>query len=1037
MSATAHRPLPYRLLPVLRAENAQVLIHPDDRRLGMLLVGSQGSGKTAALLRCYLNDIRDERAAPIVIDPKSELARLCLRLTPPDCGKRVWFLDLGHPAFGMSPLRAPRRRAAGDRGRRGRRQRRRRAAGHQRQPDLPVLAPLPLPRRHRRDRPRHPPGPPPAPGGRLHAAAPGQGRLPRHRRARPAPTSPTSTRPPSSSAPSCPTTCAWPPAASPSASTPRATRSPASPASRRCGASSTTPPTSPLREIIEARDILIVDANMGAIGAENSKACMHFLLRMLHTQLQRQVHRPEAERPRVPLIVDEAHYVAGAENVVDQIATHRAAGLETAFGLQYFAQLGSGSEHEEKIRKGVLNLLQSRFLFRVGDARDAEEATRIAMSVYATMIRDDPDSRARLRVTPEQALQLPQLPLPGLLDRRRQPHPQLHGPDLPVARRSATSGNATTSTRWPNASARTPTSSPRRSTAPRRPRDADDAPRPPTARRRPTRPTAAEAARPRDAEARRRRQRRADAAARSPRAAQPRRRGDRTASVRFTSTSSRPRRRRTCAARARAGSSAARSPTRRPRPPTSPAPDSLRELAFLDRINEICEAQHEAARRAPPAPLRRRLRDPRAARPRRPRPARADRPRRPARPRAQRRRRAPDQALPRRPDRPPHRRPAPTRAQRRQAAAAVLAHPPRPRGRPGPPPRPAISPRREWRALEQHRAARLGHDLHALGWAIALHRTVGAIATDNWRTPRYATGRYPVPQLGSGQRRHPITLNEIPVPDGQAIIDVAQKPFTEIKPDLSLELRVDALKLTFDLLVELDLTGRPSYNREKFLAYDAFLTGWCLAHPRYRAQGTRPIVVFVCRDARATLACAREADDVLTGRIGVMGSPPSTGTTPAATTSSSPRKPTSTTAASTRSRCRRSRPGCGTRLSRRAGPQLSRVALSATVVEAAQANDLRRLRLRTTQLRDDLRCDSAGVRRENRLQIGTFGARSASLSRHLFTRPQGAAAGRTSRDGRLRRRADGTRADVTRGFWLVGADGLKPYRRREADPCPS
>ena len=66
----------------------------------------------------------------------------------------------------------------------------------------------------------------------------------------------------------------------------------------------------PLREIIQARDILIVDANMGAIGTENSKACMLFILRMLHAQLQRQVHLPEAERPRVPLLVDEAHYVA-------------------------------------------------------------------------------------------------------------------------------------------------------------------------------------------------------------------------------------------------------------------------------------------------------------------------------------------------------------------------------------------------------------------------------------------------------------------------------------------------------------------------------------------------------------------------------------------------------------------------------------------------------------------------------------------------------------------------------------------------------
>jgi hypothetical protein len=188
-------------------------------------------------------------------------------------------------------------------------------------------------------------------------------------------------------------------------------------------------------------------------------------------------------------------------------------------------------------------------------------------------------------------------------------------------------------------------------------------------------------------------------------------------------------------------------------------------------------------------------------------------------------------------------------------------------------PAPAISPRREWRAIEQPRAGRLAHDLHALGWAIEFHRAAGEFATDRWRTPRYATGRYPVPQAGSGQRRHVITLNEIKVPDGQAIIDVELKTFTEIKPDLSLELRVEPEKLTFDMLVELDLTVRPSYNREKFLAYDAFLCGWSLAHPRYRAQGTRPAVVFVSPTNHAALACAREADELMTGRIGVMGSP--------------------------------------------------------------------------------------------------------------------------------------------------------------------
>ena len=98
-------------------------------------------------------------------------------------------------------------------------------------------------------------------------------------------------------------------------------------------------------------------------------------------------------------------------------------------------------------------------------------------------------------------------------------------------------------------------------------------------------------------------------------------------------------------------------------------------------------------------------------------------------------------------------------------------------------------------------------------------------------------------------------LNEIPRPrragDHRRR---SSRPFTEVKPDLSLELRIDALKLTFDLLVELDLTARPSYNRDKFLAYDAFLCGWSLAHPRYQTHGTRPAVVFVCPDPHAALA---------------------------------------------------------------------------------------------------------------------------------------------------------------------------------------
>jgi hypothetical protein len=869
-----HRPLPYRLPPVLRASNGAGLIHPDDRKYGTLLVGGQGAGKTAALLRIFAGDVREENAAVIVLDPKSELSRLCLALTPPDCGKRVWFLDLGHPLFGMSPLR------------------------------LTGTGPLPLQATAIADNVvaalldinenqifqssrrylYH------AVIGALALAAKQDRRakfedvysllLPKKDDFRQAVYQ----------------ACADTPDLDQTAEffrteLPQDLELAGSATAQRLDAPrnkvSLLTGVPPLRrffnhtsdvalgDIIEARDVLIVDANMAAIGAENSKACMHFVLRMLHTHLQRQVHRPETERARVALLADEAHYLASAENVVDQIATHRAAGLDVTFGLQYLAQLGSGSEHQQKIRKGIINLLQSRFLFRLGDHEDAEEATRIAMAVYSTMLRDDPDSRARMRVAPEQALNLPvhfclaswiaggsraasfignTFPFPAPitdtwarahLERLREkvgPYPELMAstlervaprpffidadedrPDRPqgdVAHASGAGGSESRRrTTAPGDTSRNDAKAggDRRKTAPPTSRSPEDGRRP-----RPEPPVELHV----------------------------------------------PARRATLA----------ESPVRRivGRPianpsddqPRGPAPASLRELAFIDRINEVKEPQHE-----PPGAKLPRLYDAdyailalldRAGLVLPSLIGRAALPGKEAKTVRHRLNKLYEHGLVAR---------AGIGVRERTSADGRLpwlytltryglevAQRRKP---------PAIHPQREWRAVEQRRAGTLPHNLHALAWAIELHSLVGELATDYWRTPRYATGRYPVPQIGSGHKRHPITLRELDVPDGHAILDLP--PFREIKPDISLELRVPSLRLTFDVLLELDLTGRPSYNREKFLAYDAFLTGWALAHPRHRTLGTRPVVVFICRDARTTLSCAEEADRAMTGRIGVMG----------------------------------------------------------------------------------------------------------------------------------------------------------------------
>jgi hypothetical protein len=833
---TPHRALEYPILPVLRADNAEVLLHPDDRKYGALLIGSMGSGKTAALLRMVLNDIRDENAAPIIIDPKSELAHLCLRLIPPECGKRVWFLDLGRPAFGMSPLRRPGEgplaieaaaiaenvvAALSDISENQIFQSSRRYLYHS------VIGGL--------------------------AFAQREGRRPRfedvYSLLRPAKDEfRNKVAEACADQPDLDQTAEFFRSELPDdlkAASSSVTQRLDAPRNKISGLTGVPPlrrffnhPTDiPLREIIEARDVLIVDANMAAIGTENSRACMHFLLRTLHTQLQRQVHLPEADRPRVPLIVDEAHYVADGENVVDQIATHRAAGLEVAFGLQYFAQLGSGSAHEEKIRKGVVNLLQSRFLFRIGDARDAEEATRIAMAVYATMIRDDPDSRARLRVTPEQALNFP----------------NYHCLASWIAGGTRIPSFIGQTYRWPQASGQWerwhlermleqvgPYPEELESTLPEElASEAKLAPAAPEGR------AHTEAAKPGTASARR--EVRVDIESRAP----------------APDLADSPVRRIAGKAAAKLNDAL----------DERPAPEGVRELAFFDRINEVGEAdQLTGVDRLPRlyeadyailklldrAGLAPRVLLGRATMPDRSANAVSDR-----LVKLYRHGLVAQHTIG-------------IRSRSRTDGQLPLLYSITRRGlhvAQERKPAPAISPKREWRPIEQRHAARVPHDLHALSWAIAFHRAVGKLATDNWRTPRYVTGRFPLPQVGSGHRRHPITINEISVPEGQAMIDIELTKLGEVKPDVSLEVRVETIKLTFDLLVELDLTERPAYNREKLLAYDAFLCGWCLEHPRYKTLGTRPVVLFVCRGERPLLGCAKVADEVLTGRVGVMGAP--------------------------------------------------------------------------------------------------------------------------------------------------------------------
>jgi len=901
MSAAALRPLPYQMLPALRASNGPVYIHPDDRKYGVLAVGGQGSGKTALLLRLYLSDIRDPDAAPIVVDPKSELARLCLEMTPPDCNKRVWYLDLGRPMFGMSPLRRDPARtlpeqasaiadnivqAISDTAEGQVFQSSRRYLYHA------VIGALALANKH---------------GGLamfedvFALLMPARGDL------REAAVNACQefadldhtteffrvTLPDELDANRSNTYQRLDPPRN------KIEAILASPSLRRFY---NHPTDIRLADIVRAKDILIIDANMAALGEGNSQIVMHLFFQQLHALMQEQVHLPPHERPRVPAIFDEGGNVASV-NTMKQAATHREAGLEIAMGIQYISQLGAKAESPtatEMIRKGATNLLQSRCLFRLSDPEDAETQTRVAMSVYQTMIRADLESRELMGTTPEESIYLPvwyclaSLIAAGarvarffgetyafkklrggpwaehhmrLLEQAVGPYPE----QMPKTYKRLGSSTGAEEDETPRpAPTAPPAAAPKASTARGAvrtpaptghqdkpppilgPRVAPSSP-PPAARDLPSapepQPPAAGAPAPANAE---------------PPAARKRVRPLIREAGEVPEVQRSP---------LRGVVGATPAPQADQRPDDQPeAAEGVRELAaYVDPLLGIKDAeQRDPTERLPrlyaedyailaildrvglvlPGMLRRAVM-----------PGVAER---------TMRGRLNDKLL-------RHglvaRWPIVLRGAPRGAVPYMysltryglqVAQARQPA---------AVPSTREFREQEVEKDDRVRHDLHMLSWVIELRRLLGAQATDKWRTPRWPAGTCPVPQTGSGRGRRQITLKDVKHAKHIGIFDVDSNDVARLEPDATCEIHLLEDGLTFDLIVELDLTDRTAYNVPKFRRYDAFLTAWWGEMRRYQQLGTRPVVVFVCRTPEMVVAYASAADETLRGSIGVTGSP--------------------------------------------------------------------------------------------------------------------------------------------------------------------
>ena len=427
----------------------------EDRRKGVIIAGGQGSGKSATLQKFIEGDVLSPNTATVVLDMKGSLAERLLRMIPPDLPKRyfdhtarlwrdgtkrVWYLDLAEPAFGLTPLhvepgwtaaKLPNEfvRIAG-------------MVVHalmdlfedqifQSSQDIierSVIGTMAIAWHEHAERHRKAGTNPEqhgfggsfevlhkmlAPTDRL-AADGGDRRAPK-----PNPWHQAAGR-----------ACQQIPGLRNAAEMllyelPALARNNLSrledrmqPPANKLGPLVTShaavrdfvghPSRLSLRSVIEAHDILIVNPRIDVLGQDSPTILVNFLVHMIDAQLDRQISMDEPTRPRVSLLIDEAHTVI-TKTLMQMVSRHREAGFCVAAATQYLAQIGasirSGGIHDY-VLDAVANLLQTKIYFRMADPVDAEAACLVGRPVHDSMVRGDPVSQARMAINPAALMSL-------------------------------------------------------------------------------------------------------------------------------------------------------------------------------------------------------------------------------------------------------------------------------------------------------------------------------------------------------------------------------------------------------------------------------------------------------------------------------------------------------------------------------------------------------------------------------------------------------------------------------------------------------
>ncbi len=592
-------------------------------------------------------------------------------------------------------------------------------------------------------------------------------------------------------------------------------------------------------EVIRNRDVLVVSGSVGSFGEGSARVLLQFILHMVHRAMIRQQELPEDQRARVALKVDEAHLLFSA-TFARMLAMDRSAGLECVAAWQSLGQI-----EDRNLRAIILGLLRHRFIFSLADD-DARQMADMLQTVYADVIRDDQPARARMRITPDALMHMPNFhtACSWIADGARvgsfiaQTLPMQENPERIQAHLQAQRDRGA---HYPG-----PIPPPNRLSTYLKIQDL--VPREETAGGDERTATAepSETARSLAAEA--------------------------TSEASATGNGSEvpefnPERSSHDDRADRVGVAPLGSPVRKA------VPNSFTELDEFDAATGLRWEQRPPGPHKPPLPRRddlevlaalhelrfllasqigRQFMHGRALRSVQHRLGLMFRAGWLRRCEIARRERGHTQRV---------------YALDEAGYELIQAH----RGRTLLARN--VDPEAKWRSPEVDDPRIVVHDLHANAWLFALEAMLAPNVLRQWRGPRAA--RLDVPGERIRGQWVPVAPDTVPLGSGHHLADMQLEEFAPVRPDLAIELDLSLgnTKRRVELLVELDRSGRPSSNYEKFRRYDALLNGWAMAHSRYKALGEPPVVVFVVEDDERAIQFLRGADRIVTGRVGKWGTP--------------------------------------------------------------------------------------------------------------------------------------------------------------------